>query len=37
MMLEGIFLTAKTWECITKGSILGAYLSVCLEWIKGWE
>lgn len=28
---------AKAWECITTGSILGAYLSVCLEWIKGWE
>lgn len=27
----------KERECITKGSILGTYLIVCLERIKGWE
>ena len=31
------FLMTKERECITKGSILGTYLIVCLEWIKGWE
>lgn len=30
-------MTKKERECITKGSILGTYLIVCLEWIKGWE
>lgn len=29
------FLMTRAQECITKGSILGTYLSVCLGWIKG--
>lgn len=28
------FLMTSAQECITKGSILGTYLSVCLGWIK---
>lgn len=31
------FLMTRAQECITKGSILGTYLSVCLGWIKGRE